>query len=167
MPELKAGDKLLYVASADYWHDTDGRGQPVFSFVHVVDGPVSALGRLRQRPLAGEPLQCPLSDLGPIERRDDSGNLHTARGFVIKPHRPLVAWPAVVREETWNSYRREMVTFQGAEIEALVPEVNRRLVLDVSHPNGHTLLHLPLEGLAAVKHDAAKGLHTYHLSEEA
>jgi hypothetical protein len=138
MGELKPGDRVLYVPSTDHWHEGDARGQPLFEFVLTEDGPAVAVGGTRAR--KGDRALASL--LARVERRDVDGTLHTSEGYALRPARALSAWPALCRLE------------------------DGRLVLDVRHPGGTVILHLPLQGLGAPPHDPAGGPHTWHRLEE-
>src|SRR5262245_28844772 len=103
------GDEALYVPGPETWHEVDSRGDPVWDFVHVTDGPPLSLARQAAgefRVRAGDPvlLRFGLGEqglgapLGAVESFEPDGTIRLSRGYTIRAVGPRAAWPAVVRE---------------------------------------------------------------------
>lgn len=175
MSKLREGTACLYLPHAEHWHDTDVRGDWIFQFVHVEDGPPLPLGRQHERIKKGDPVteKFGLGErahdmaLGYVERRDADGTLHLSRGHTIRPVGMKEPWSGVVRAEVDKIFTEAQAVVQGIERTVLVPVETYRLVLDVKHPNGYTTLHLPLEGPGTVPCDpTGQQSHSYRLAEE-
>ena len=170
-PQIQPGDRVWYVPHLDHWSDGDA-----FSFVHADLAPPLPLARQQageRRAQAGDPYEGSFKKRstradppGDVEKVDADGVIHLASGVRLRPHRPRAFWPAVVREEVTRTPREAVAVVEGKEQTVHVFDETRRLVLDVRHSDGHTTLHLPLEGPAAVPHDSAKRLHTWHREGE-
>lgn len=161
--ELKPGDRVYYVASADHWHEEDRMGGDlVFLFAHVKDGPLAPDGSRRWK--AGDPVEGMHRLVTGSQVRSD-GLIETANGLLVRPASPRHPWPAVVNLEIIRTPRRTKALVEGVELVVIVHDETSRLVLDVTHPDGVVTMHLPL---ALVPHDpAGKQLHSWHRPEEA
>lgn len=114
IPEVKPGDPVLYTADICHACDRDARGNYVFAFQHVKNGPIRG-GELTAK--AGEPVTH-FPALGKFEKRYlATHHIETAGGHTIKPTRPLAAWRAVVT-----------AVHEGGKCD-----------LEIQHPHGHVL----------------------------
>jgi hypothetical protein len=164
--ELKAGDRVLYVADLGHWHEFDRLNEPVFNFVVARDS-ASGMGGQRRFKI-GEPVDSAIV-LKHIDgtAKDPEGFIPLTTGHVVKPSRAKKPWPGVVREEVQPApHKKAMAVIDGKETEVLIPQEGETvLVLDVLHPNGVVTLHFPLDSLT---HDpTGETPHSYHLPEEA
>jgi hypothetical protein len=154
MSELKVGDNVLYSpCQATYWHDTDAAGDHVFEFVH-------ASGPKEGQPAAKFGIGPGAADMpmGAAEMVDHLGVIHTSKGHRLKLSRPRRFWAAEVVED---------VTLTAVDHpEGILHKRVTRLALQVCHPNGFLTYTLPLDGAGAVRHDPAKGSHTWHREGE-
>ncbi len=156
--ELKPGDRILYVADLGHWHETDRLNMPVFDFVAAVD---------HSRVKAGEPVDSVvvLKSIDPAAPKHPAGYLMLTNGLVVKPSKAKQPWPGVVREEITLTPRKVKAVVDGKEMDAIVHDENRALVLDVIHPNGFVMLHFSLETLQYDQ--AGQKPHSYHLPGDA
>lgn len=141
-PTVKAGDAVLYMPHLGHCRDTDHRGDHVFHFTHVKDGPMRA-GKPSAR--AGERV-LDMGQLGALGHADgatwnrEAGYWHTAGGHVIKPDAPKFAWKAIV----------------------MAVGEDGRCDLRIEHPRGGAWLDYP-----SVPYSADGALHSWHLPEGA
>jgi hypothetical protein len=163
--ELKVGDQVLYVASADHWHELDrSGGDLVFSFVYAKDGPFAPPGATQIR--AGDPALGMHRLMSGCKVQPD-GTIKLQNDLVVRPVAPKRPWPAVVSEEVIRTPRRVPALVGGEELVVTIHDEERRLVLDVKHPDGVVTMHLPLWGPYAVPHDpAGQLLHSWHRNGE-
>ncbi len=154
--QLKAGDRVLYVADLGHWHEVDRLNVPVFDFV-AVSGPRVEAGQ------SVDSVQV-LTHIDPAVARHPSGYLALTSGLVVKPSRAKAAWPGVIRREPGFAGHPDILDEDGGVAVPAVPASPARLFIDVVHPNGFTTMHLPLE---TVEHDpTGEKPHSYHTPEE-
>ena len=97
-PTVNVGDAVLYTPHLCHCRDTDHRGDHVFHFQHVTDGPMRH-GKLSAK--GGERV-LDMGRLGALNHEDgatwnrETGCWHTVGGHVIKPDAPKFAWKAQV-----------------------------------------------------------------------
>lgn len=92
LPTVNVGDTVCYTPDICHARDKDFRGDHVFHFVHVKDGPIRN-GRLSYK--AGD-----VADVGKVgefaHRDQDTHHITTHGNHVIKPAAPKFAWNATV-----------------------------------------------------------------------
>lgn len=163
--KLTPGQRVLYLAPHDHWHETDVGGKALFDFVYETDGPIRPGGH---RAWAKGDLVAD-EDLKHIRGGVD-GKLHMGGpdGPAVTVLRQKQLWPGVVREDVEWTSRETTAVVDGEEQPVWVRVATKRLVIDVAHPCGFITLHLPLDGPNPVHHDpAGRQRHSYRLSEEA
>ncbi len=155
--QLKVGDKILYVADLGHWHETDRLNVPLFDFV-IVGGP-------RAKAVDSVDSKHVLEHIDPAAPKHPEGFLMLTSGLVVAPSKAKKAWPGVIRREPGFAGHPDILDEDGGVAIPAVSSRPARLFIDVVHPNGFTMMHLPLE---TVEHDpTGEKPHSYHLPEEA
>lgn len=137
-PEVKVGDKVLYVPDSCFQFQKDHRGEFLFEFVHLEDGPArgGVPSGLKGKVVANH------KTLGQWQTKRPDGAIVTMGGHVIKPTRPLFHWEAVVRE--------------------IFPDGT--VALDIPHPRGCETFHCPSPGATTgLRYSTTDEPHTWHL----